>query len=144
MSGLELRSNRSQTITWPRVCSEYHRSSEYHQRGNNMKFIRIISPAALFLLLGTGGSVYGQHEEQAKPEKPEAKQPQQRAQQPKPQAQPKQQHAEQTKPQAQPKQQRAEQTKPQVQPKQQHAVQTKPQAQPKQQRAVQTKPQAQP
>jgi hypothetical protein len=101
-----------------------------------MKFVRIVSPVALFLLLGMGANVYGQqHEEQAKPEKPEAKEPQQRAQQPKPQAQPKQQRAVQTKPQAQPKQQRAEQTKPQVQPKQrqQHAQQAKQPVQPKQQ-----------
>jgi hypothetical protein len=97
------------------------------------------------LLLGTGASIYGQHEEQAKPTKPEGKaQPQQRAQQSKPQAQPKQERAQQPKPQAQPKQERAQQPKPQAQPKQERAQQPKPQAQPKQERAQQPKPQAQP
>jgi len=60
-----------------------------------MKLTRVISPAALLLLLGTGAGVYGQPEEQGQPEKPEGKavpqqqhaHPQQRAPQPRQQAQ---------------------------------------------------------
>jgi hypothetical protein len=54
-----------------------------------MNFTKIVGPSALFLLLGTGANVYGQHEEQGKPEKSEGKpkqeqraQPEQRPQQP--------------------------------------------------------------
>ena len=95
-----------------------------------MKFNKVITPAALFLLLGTGASVYGQHEEQGKSEKSQARpQPQQHAQQPKPkqpeqkvQPRQQQQRAAQPKPAAQAKQQqaqRAEQPKPAAQPRQQ-------------------------
>jgi hypothetical protein len=113
-----------------------------------MTFNKVISPAALFLLLGSGASVYGQHEEQSKEPKPEAKaapqeraqpeqrapQPKQQAQQPKEKAQPQQKAQPQEKaPREQPAQ-RAQQPKPQAQPARQEAQQPKPQAQqPKQQ-----------
>lgn len=107
-----------------------------------MKFNKIISSAALFLLFGTGANVYGQHEEQGKQEKSQARpQPQQHAQQPKQQqpeqrAQPRQQQqrAEQPRPAAQPREQQAQrvqQPKPAAQSGQQahgpqHAVAAKP------------------
>jgi hypothetical protein len=87
-----------------------------------MKFNQFAGPAALFLLLGTGASVYGQHEEQGKPEKPEGKA--------EPQHAPPQQHAPQaqkTKPQDQQTKQRAEQ--PEQKPQQQPHVQSKAPAQ---------------
>ena len=92
-----------------------------------MKFTRVISPAALFLLLGTGASVYGQHEEHGQEGKPQSKaQPQQRQPQQHAQQQ-QQQRAQPPKQQAQP-QQRAQQPKPQAQP-QQHQQQPQQRAQ---------------
>jgi hypothetical protein len=80
-----------------------------------MKLNKVISPAALFLLLGTGANVFGQHEEPGKPAKSESKaEPQQR--QPQQHAPQQQQHAQQPKPQAQ-QEQRAQQPQQRAQPK---------------------------
>jgi hypothetical protein len=99
-----------------------------------MKFNQVIGPAALFVLLGAGGNVYGQHEEQEKQEKPQARpQPKQQQTQAKP---PQQQRAEQPKP-AQRVQQPKEAAAPQE--RQQHAEQPKPAV-----RAQQPKEAAQP
>jgi hypothetical protein len=104
-----------------------------------MKFNQVIGPAALFLLLGTGASVYGQHEEQGKSEKPEGKaEPQQRAPQPKQQAQQAKPVAQQPREKAQPQQK----TQPREQPAQ-RAQQPKQQAQPAKQQATQHTTQAQ-
>jgi hypothetical protein len=109
-----------------------------------MKFVGVIGSTALFLMLGMGANLYGQHDEKAKEEKPEGKaapqqraQPQQHAQQPKPQArpaEPKAQPREQPVERAQPAQ-RAQQAKPPAQPPKAQAQQPKTQAQPPAQRA---------
>ena len=102
-----------------------------------MKLTKIVGSAALLLMLGTGAAVYGQQEEQRKPEKPEAKPQPERAQQSKPQPE----HAQQAKPQperaqqAKPQPERAQQAKPQPE----RAQQAKPQPD----RAQQAKPQPQ-
>jgi hypothetical protein len=99
-----------------------------------MKINRAIGPAGLFLLLGISGQVYGQHEEQGKPEnraesqkRPAApKQQQERAQQPRQQqAQPRQQaqHEQRQvqrdqKAEPRPQQERSQQSRQQVQPEQ--------------------------
>lgn len=103
-----------------------------------MKFNKVISPAALFLLLGAGANVYGQHEEQGKQEKSQPRpQQQERAAQPREQPtqraqQPPQQQRPQAQPQQRPQPQRAEQTKPAAQPREENAQRSQqPQAQPK-------------
>lgn len=106
-----------------------------------MKFVDVIGLSALLLLLGAATEVYGQHEEQGKPEKPAGRAapqqhtpPQQRAEQPNARAQEPQQktqarqqqvqHAEQPKAPAQP--QRAQARQPAQH--QQTAQQSKPSA----------------
>jgi hypothetical protein len=112
-----------------------------------MKFNRLISPAVLFLILGSGARIYAQHETEEKHDKPQkpaaAEKPQQRAE-PRPQNAPpakqQEQRAQQPKQPAQP--QRAEPTNraQSPQPAPQSARQPAPQAA---QQPAQRQPQAQ-
>jgi len=98
-----------------------------------MKLTKIIGSAALLLMLGTGAEVYGQQEEQRKPEKPEPKPQPERAQQAKPQPE----RAQQAKPQPE----RAQQAKPQRAPQHAQSAEHQSPAQ-HQQGAQQSKPSA--
>ncbi|HYM09559.1 MAG TPA: hypothetical protein VEU62_02440 [Bryobacterales bacterium] len=106
-----------------------------------MKLGRVISTAALSLVLGTIAPAYGQHDQQEKQDKPEKQQGQQhqqgqRAQQPQQQSQPQQQERQRA-------QQPQQQNRPQ-QHEQQRAQQPQQQSQPQQQerqRAQQQQPQ---
>jgi hypothetical protein len=87
-----------------------------------MKLVRLINPAALFLLLGTGASVYGQHEESIE-EKPAKAEPKQSAQPPARQAK-----QPQEKPQRQQPAPKAPIQRPQTAQRQHLPQQTKPSA----------------
>jgi hypothetical protein len=118
-----------------------------------MKFNKVISPAALFLLLGAGANAYGQdkeekpaskpapqeraqpqqHAPQAKqPAKPVARQAKPQAQQPKEKAQPQQKAAEPRAQTAQPAQPRERAQKPQPAAQQPRQQAGKPQQKPQQ------------
>ncbi len=109
-----------------------------------MKFNKVIGLTALSLLLGTGASVYAQHEEQGNSGKPGGKaepqqhaQPQQRAPQPKQQAQQAKRLAQQPKEKSQPRDQPAQRAQQPKQQATQHA--TQPQQKPQQQQHAQSK-----
>ena len=113
-----------------------------------MKFLRVMTLAALVSLPGTVVQVYGQQEKrdekQAQPEKQQA-QPRQQAQpKEKAQAQPRQQAQPKEKAQAQPRQQAQPKEKAQAEPRQQAQPKAKAQAQPRQQAQPKEKAQAQP